>query len=419
MTLMIANADGSGERELSRRDSPESFSTFTLAWSPEGDRIAIAVGSPDQNPKVRLVGINVLTGEETPLSSGKWAGTDGIEWLADGSGLIASIFEGPTSPTHLWYLPLPDGEPRRLTSDINNYGLAGLSSDGMSLLAVEHREETSVWVVAPAGNVEAYPAKADRRHRFQWVRWTSDGRGMLFGSDAGDRRDVWRINLDGSDERQLTFGPDANVMPAMTVDGRYVVFAGYRKGDGFFDLLRMNADGSEQVQLTNSGGAYQPSIGTDGWVYYTAGKMGGPVMFRRVWRVPIGGGAPEQFLDIPAYYPDVSPDGRFVAVWTNSDQASRAKVAITSTQSGKIEQVLADIEGERIDWTPDSKGISFVRTVEGVSNIWTQPISGGVARQETKFTSEAIRNFEWFPDGRLLCSRLNNRRRAILIRNFR
>lgn len=147
--------------------------------------------------------------------------------------------------------------------------------------------------------------------------------------------------------------------------------------------------------------------------------MGGPVMLRRVWRVSVAGGEPEEFLDIPSYYPDVSPDGQFVAVWIKRDKDTPAKVAIVSTQSGKIERVLEGIEGERIDWTPNGKGISFVRTVEGVSNIWTQPLAGGEPTKETRFTAETIRNFEWNADGRLICSRLNNRRRAILMRNFR
>lgn len=418
MRLIIANEEGSGKRELAKRNSPDYFSAFTLDWSPNGKTIAIAIGSPERNPKIQLAGIDVNTGDETLLSNGKWAGTDGVEWLKDGSGLVAAIFEGSTSPTQLWYMPLAGGEPKKITNDLNNYGLAGLSMDGQSLLAVEFMEETSVWVVSPRTSDEAYPAKADRRHRFQWVRWTSDG-GMLFGSDAGESRDVWKIDLDGSEERQLTFGPDANVMPVMTSDGRYIIFAGYRKGDGFFDLFRMNVDGSGQVQLTQGGGAYQPSVSSDGWVYYTAGKMGGPVMLRRVWRVPVNGGVPEQFLDGAAYYPDVSPDGRFVAVWIKGDRDTPAKVAIVSTLSGKIGKVLEGVEGERIDWTPDGKGISFVRTVEGVSNIWTQRLAGGEPTQETRFTAETIRNFEWNADGRLICSRLNNRRRAILMRNFR
>jgi hypothetical protein len=37
-----------------------------------------------------------------------------------------------------------------------------------------------------------------------------------------------------------------------------------------------------------------------------------------------------------------------------------------------------------------------------VSNIWTQPLDGGPARQITNFQSDHIFWFEWSPDGRQL-----------------
>ena len=55
----------------------------------------------------------------------------------------------------------------------------------------------------------------------------------------------------------------------------------------------------------------------------------------------------------------------------------------------------------------------------GLPNVWTQPIDGGAPRQETRFTAEIIRNFDWSRDGRLLVSRYNKTRDVILIRNFR
>ena len=75
--------------------------------------------------------------------------------------------------------------------------------------------------------------------------------------------------------------------------------------------------------------------------------------------------------------------------------------------------------GNRLDWAPDGKGLSYIVTADGVSNVWTQPINGGPPRQETRFTSETIRNSDWSRDGRLLVSRYNKTRDVILIRNFR
>jgi hypothetical protein len=47
----------------------------------------------------------------------------------------------------------------------------------------------------------------------------------------------------------------------------------------------------------------------------------------------------------------------------------------------------------------------YVRTVNGVGNLWTQPLSGGPPKQLTSFTSGLIFSQAWSRDGRLALSR--------------
>ena len=57
-------------------------------------------------------------------------------------------------------------------------------------------------------------------------------------------------------------------------------------------------------------------------------------------------------------------------------------------------------------WTPDGRGVSFVATRDGVSNVWRQPLDGGALKQLTNFTSDQIFWFDWSNDGKqLACSR--------------
>ncbi|MCM3874029.1 MAG: hypothetical protein ND895_25355, partial [Pyrinomonadaceae bacterium] len=55
-----------------------------------------------------------------------------------------------------------------------------------------------------------------------------------------------------------------------------------------------------------------------------------------------------------------------------------------------------------IRWTSDGRGLTYINTQGGVSNIWRQPLNGGEPVQLTNFTTGRIFNFDWSRDGKWL-----------------
>ncbi|HMK29236.1 MAG TPA: hypothetical protein VK473_06075, partial [Terriglobales bacterium] len=51
---------------------------------------------------------------------------------------------------------------------------------------------------------------------------------------------------------------------------------------------------------------------------------------------------------------------------------------------------------------PGKNAIAYTITLEGVSNLWVQPLDGGAMYQLTHFPSDTITSFEWSPDGKSL-----------------
>ncbi|MFN2502336.1 MAG: winged helix-turn-helix domain-containing protein [Pyrinomonadaceae bacterium] len=417
--IMIANSDGTGERVVARRESPDYFSGYSIAWSPDGKTIAIAAGRSRVPRSLQIIGVDVDTGAEHPITEQNWSGDDGLQWLPNNSGLAAALYELGGSPTHIWHVPVPTGSARKITNDLHNYGISGITSDGQTLLADQFTDVHSLWIIPGDNPAGAKPIPAAGHHNFRWARWMADGR-LLFGSSAGQIRDIWTINADGGSERSITGDASANVMPVATNDGQYLVFGSTRGGSSAFHLWRTDIDGNAPLQLTHGSEETQPDTTPDGrWIFYTSGLTEEPAEKKRVWKVSIDGGEPTPFIDMPSYLPDVSPDGKFVLCWYKPDERTPWQVAIFSIEGGQPLKLFSVQSGTPVRWTPDGKGFSYIKTTaDDVSNIWTQSVEGGQPKQITQFTSETIFNFDWSEDNRLVCSRYSKKHEAILIRNF-
>jgi Tol biopolymer transport system component len=129
-------------------------------------------------------------------------------------------------------------------------------------------------------------------------------------------------------------------------------------------------------------------------------------------------------------YPTISPNGRWIAfeVWTANQQARIEVVAADGSGSPRFlpfipEDQVPDASNMGvlpIRWTASGDALTYVRTKDGVSNLWMQPISGGQAKQITNFTSGLIWRHAWSPDGKYLAlARGNFSVDAVLLTDLR
>ncbi len=116
------------------------------------------------------------------------------------------------------------------------------------------------------------------------------------------------MEADGSNPRQLTSNARSNLDPAVSPDGRHVVFGSNRSGA--FNIWRMDIDGLNPKQLTGGGSDWWATCSPDGrWVIYTSSSSGKFTL----WKVPIDGGEAVQLTDYFSELPSVSPDGKLIA----------------------------------------------------------------------------------------------------------
>ena len=416
--LMIANADGSGERTLA---SHPGVSFDYPAWSPDGKRIAFpGPGLPGESHLWA-----VSPADARVHSIYKVRSTIGrIRWLPDGTGLLAVIRDPTQGRGQVWYISYPNGEARRVTNDVADYDLGelDLTRDGKSLVTVESTISSDLWVV-PGG---------DAAH----ARQITSGRNTVRGISAGPEQtivfvnkkdDLYTIREDGSALGLLTPNMHRNQSPSVCRNGRHIVFesAGYEQAVGFpgtaSDIWRMDADGSHVTQLTRSGNAVAPLCSSDSESvqYFNFDGMGN-------WRIPIGGGTPTQvdMKNLPAVAKSYSPDGELIAYDAFGPEGDVPNLIAVIPAAGAEPTYRFPLRGdasfERLRWSPDGSGLDYFLTKNGVGNIWRQPLPKGPPRQVTNFTSERIFSFDWSSDGKqLYVARGSISSDIVLITNFR
>jgi len=412
--VFIAGADGANERKLASRKGADFFGITGPAWSPDGKFIATAAGTNTGGRQMYLAEISVADGKEKPISAQRWANIGRVAWARNGSsagrGLIFSAVAQSATLAQIWYQPYPKGNPQRITNDLNDYRDMSLTDDSTALVTVQAEAHVNVWLSPNSDGVNAARARQitdgiGQNNGVGGLTWLPNGH-VVYISRATGSQDIWMMDHDGKNQRQLTTPETrADRYPAVTPDGRYIVFVSNRTGNS--NIYRYDLSTSEQKQLTNGVSEEFPAVSADSkWVIYTATGA----TKHTLWKVPVDGGDPVQLTDKLSTWPDVSPDGQKIACWYRAEQGARWQIAVIPISGGNPEKVF-DVPPNAdpsipTRWTPDGRGISFVATRDGGSNIWDQPLDGGAPRQVTNFTSDQIFWFDWSSDGKqLACSR--------------
>ena len=322
----------------------------------------------------------------------------------------------------LWMVRHDTGEATRLTNDLSNYGRVSVTADGKSIISVQTQNALTIWAATGSDNlrfnrVSATPLSSLRTS----VAWTPDGN-ILYTDPADGFRNIWRMDANGANPQRLTSSPIDKDELAATSDGRYIV---YQQQEAH--IWRIRSDGTELKQLTFGRHDVHPALSPDGksvvyvsFADWTPGIGGEPTL----WRVPIDGGEPGQVTQQPTSIPSVSPDGKQIACihFPGKDpRISSTLLAMTRMDGngGFTTFPRSYRDGTSISWSPDGKGIDYVVSVNGIGNIWRQPVRGGPPVQITHFDRDELIHFAWSRDGRLLCTRGSTAHTAIFIQDFR
>jgi sugar lactone lactonase YvrE len=190
--------------------------------------------------------------------------------------------------------------------------------------------------------------------------WSPDGSAIAFTDTRNGPQEIYAMDPDGTNVRQLTQVPFA-ADPSWSPDGKRIAF------DDGSKLYAMSADGGAVVPLADGAHpAWSPDGATIAYDAYDAKGSEG------IYSLDLASGRTTRLTTAPysAEAPSWSPDGKRIAF----DDGFEV-YAMNGDGSGVAP--LAD--GSQPAWSPDGAQIAFVRN----GQVWTMRADGTGARQLT------------------------------------
>jgi TolB protein len=222
--------------------------------------------------------------------------------------------------------------------------------------------------------------------------WSPDGSKLAYVSFE-QRKPVVYVHTVATGQRITVANfKGSNSAPAWSPDGRMLAVTLTR--DGNSQIYLVNADGSNVRRFTRSSGIdTEAEFSSDGQVYFTSDRGGGP----QVYRMPVGGGDAQRVTFKGDYNisPRPSPDGKSLAYV--SRRGGRFQIYTLDLASGQ-ELLLTDTaKDESPSYAPNGKMILYATEIGGRGVLAMVSSDGRVKQRITTAQGGDVREPTWGP----------------------
>ena len=226
-----------------------------------------------------------------------------------------------------------------------------------------------------------------------------DSRVAFISTRSGRFKELYVMNLDGSDLRQLTRNQTINLSPSWAPDAKSLVFTSFKEGHP--KLYEMDVlSGRERLVPTGPGmvmgASFSPS-GREVAVTRSGGKGDSEIVL-----VSLDGGVTGRLTEGQTINvsPSFSPNGSQIAFC--SGRTGSPQIYVMGTGGGQARRVTSrGSYNTQPVWSPKGDKIAYTGRVDGRFQIFVVGADGG---DPTQITSSRGDNVDptWSPDGRYL-----------------
>jgi acylaminoacyl-peptidase len=245
--IWVVDSDGANHRPL--LSGSRSFSS--PRWSPDGDRLAFVTRVPGRGAQIHVRWMDTA---QTAVLSNVRRSPEAISWSPDGQYLAFVMFVPDENEPLAKPPKAPKGAdwaPGARVIETMPYRF-----DGRGYLETGH---THVFVVSADGGTPRQLTSGDFDHNGP-LAWTPDGERIVFSANRLEdaehhpvESELWAVTVADGELEQLTQRDGPDVAPAISPDGRRIVYRGFDNrsmSSQNFHAYLMDVESGESRNLT-------------------------------------------------------------------------------------------------------------------------------------------------------------------------
>jgi len=393
--LMVADLESGKERVLAIVGPQEGF-LGGPDWSPDGKRIATVLLRPAPDLQSTIALFDPASGKRQDFMQLKRMVMSNIAWLHDGSGIVSCGQDlKSTISSQLELHTYPGARASRITNDFNNYRSVSASHADATIGAIRSTTISNLWIADASGSPARKITSIANPENSAFGAGAADSSTLIYQAPDDDYLQIWAMPYAGAGARPLTSGARHSFDPR-TAAG-VVVFN--RFDSAGVHVWRMNADGSELRQLTFGSGGQLRSLSQDGRM----AVVGHYDSSRALTVISTDDGKVLRHDTDAAGSIGPSPDGRSMLLGTNEKDARGLSIIVwrwVSTTGGPPSATWRSSPlATELRWGPDNASVTYLDAATPVRNVARQALSGGPAETVTHFTEGRLTDHSWSPDG--------------------
>ena len=349
-----------------------SFTDLNPVWSPDGKYLYFSSNQGGSSNIWRIAideNTGVTSGAPEPVTAmGATTAVLHFSFARDGR-LAYSTQTEIRNLRSIAFNPVQGtvGKPVSITQGSMQLWFPDPSPDGEWLTAYSMGQQRHIFIMRADGSEQRDLTPGD--YRYAWPRWSPDGKRIVFSSRRTGDYELWIVNRDGSDLRQLTQSSGGHYSP-WSRDGSMIAYSVHAPKNDCVVVSPDKAWGDQKLVYLSP--LSDASLSFEGWSWSSDGKK-----LAGIKHLPNGVHSGIGIYDLERKTYDWLTDFGDWPVWLNDNRhllfVSQGKLLLYDTQTRKYRQLLEvtdqDVDIGSPSLSRDNRTIYFTY-VAAEADVW-------------------------------------------------